>query len=249
MGGSSRTNTSSSSSSSLPSASCCLLGWPWWEWFHRPYQLNRHTVYLHVSSKPIKRQGVRQPTCWIPSPKCSLGTVKAVICIPQFPSAEQSWSMLSTPLPSSPAVSPAICRLTLPLSHRSVLHLCTSWKAIRNRAPWQWLQVLLPDYCIAQGRCACIFICMSVCMHAADTHVLSLTGTLQIQFGRASAPWYCKKILIIKYRLSSLVQLHCSLTGTKWTFSWIQMEGERRSAHARSCRGVSTHPVSTATLA
>lgn len=45
-------------------------------------------------------------------------------------------------------------------------------------------------------------ICMSVCMHAADTHALSLTGTLHIQFGRASAPWYCQKILIIKYRLS-----------------------------------------------
>lgn len=69
---SSRTNTSSSST--LLSAPLCLPCWPRWEESHSPCSAEKahcrvRPVHLHVSSKPLKWQGAKQPDCWIPSPQ------------------------------------------------------------------------------------------------------------------------------------------------------------------------------------
>lgn len=174
MGGSSRTNTLH-----VPPPPPCLqplvVFWAHHnERLHGPSELKRHIVQLSLCvfmfhpNQSIGREWDSLPAEFS-VPKCSLGTVKAVICIPQFPSAEQSWSILNTPLPSSPAV----CSLLLPLSHWFMLHVCINWKAIRGRAPWQWFQVLLPDYCSGSGEEMCLYIYMHVCVHGCRWHARS----------------------------------------------------------------------------
>lgn len=88
-----------------------------------PIQLKKHAVKLSLCIfmfHPNHSSGKEQDSlpAEFPVPKRSPGTVKAVICIPQFPSVEQGSSVLHTllPLPSLPAVLPAaycVCSLML----------------------------------------------------------------------------------------------------------------------------------------
>lgn len=118
-----------------------------------------------------------------PVPKCSPGTVGAVIHIPQFPSVgEQSSAVLNTSLslPSLPAALPATCCHlqryaycvpVIPVSHVQQL------KSSDGPGP-------LP---IDSSCCSLMGLGEKTCtythIHTADSYILNLTCTLQIQPG------------------------------------------------------------------
>ena len=157
-----------------------------------PIQLKRHAVELSLCVfmfHPNHSSGKERDSlpAEFPVPKRSPGTMKAVICIPQFPSVERvhpCWIHLCRCLPYQLFYlqCTVVCSLMLTVFQWFLFHVHSSWKAIRGRASLPLIPVvvaLLLQW--AQGRRR-VYVCTRVCMHARSWRLHSFLNWSPCKF-------------------------------------------------------------------